>query len=101
MDWHRRIRAELNAAGASIDDDVVEELAQHARALYEQTRADGGSHEGAEDRVAAEIARWRIEAPSLRRTPRRPRLPEPPGPSPSRAASLIQDVRYACRLLRR
>ena len=101
MDWNSRIRAELNAAGAPADEDVVEELAQHARALYEQTRADGGSHEDADERVAAEIARWRLDAASLRRNPRRAPVPEPPAASSSGLASLTQDVRYACRLLRR
>src|SRR5512132_3470816 len=96
MDWNSRIRAELNAAGAPADEDVVEELAQHARALYEQTRADGGSHEDADERVAAEIARWRLDAASLRRNPRRAPVPEPPAASSSGLASLTQDVRYAC-----
>src|SRR5262249_48401645 len=55
----------------------------------------------ANDRVAVEIARWRLDAPSLRRQSRRVPVPEPPGPSRSSGANLTQDVRYACRLLRR
>ena len=49
------------------DDDVVEELAQHARAMYETARADGDSHDAADRRVADQLERWRLDASALRR----------------------------------
>ena len=42
MDWNRRIRAALQTPTYSPDEDVVEELAQHARAMYHADRAEGG-----------------------------------------------------------
>ena len=41
MDWNARVRASFTGATAVPDDDVVEELAQHARAVYDAARADG------------------------------------------------------------
>jgi hypothetical protein len=48
MDWHTRIRAAFAAERHVPDDDVIEELAQHAAATYEAARADDRSHEDAE-----------------------------------------------------
>ena len=101
MDWTARLRDALNVPGRSIEDDVIEELAQHARALYEQARADGWSHQEADGRVATEIDRWRAESKSLRHLPRRAPVPPPPAGSSARFAGVAQDVRYAWRVLRR
>jgi hypothetical protein len=40
MDWNTRIRATLDASGHVPDDDMVEELAQHARAMYQAAHVD-------------------------------------------------------------
>ena len=70
MDWTARIRAAFEGAAHVPDPDVIEELAQHARAMYEAARADGLSHEEANDRVSDQLDRWRLESPSLRHTSR-------------------------------
>jgi predicted permease len=101
MDWTARIRSALNVPGRPDDDGVVEELAQHARAVYEQARADGSTHDEADARVAALIDRWRTEAASLRHRARHTPSPAPPASTSSGAAGVMQDVRYAWRLVRR
>src|SRR6266542_1892395 len=102
MDWTARIRAAFAASPLVPDDDVVEELAQHARALYDAARAEGLSHDEADGRVAAQLERWRRDAAALRHKSGRAPLIEPPqAGSSTRFAGLVQDVRYAGRLLRR
>lgn len=102
MDWNVRIRNAFAASPHSPDDDVIEELAQHARAMYEKERADGASDDEAERRVAAQIDRWRAEAPALQRRPRRTAAIEPPPVvSTSPFFGLGSDIRYALRLLGR
>jgi predicted permease len=97
MDWNARLRAALGGT----DDDVIEELAQHARALFERARADGASAADADRLVTAQIERWRDEAPQLRRRPRRAPVPAPPPVPAAPLAGLAQDVRYAGRLIAR
>jgi hypothetical protein len=99
MDWNARIRAALTAAGVLPDDDVVEELAQHARAMYDRARAEGCSREQANGRVEEQIERWRLEAPELRHRSRRAPAVEPPPALAPWIASVAQDARYAWRLL--
>jgi predicted permease len=102
MDWTHRIRTAFASASHLPDDDVIEELAQHARAMYEAARADGCSQDEADRRVADQLDRWRAQAGALRHRTRRPPAAEPPpAASPSRVGGLAQDVRYAARLLRR
>ena len=99
MDWRAKIRAELSGA---CDDDVIEELAQHARAEYETARADGATAEEAETRVSDLLARWRADADALRRRSRRaPAVEAPPSAQPALLAGAGRDVRYAARLLQR
>jgi predicted permease len=102
MDWTSRVREAFAESAHVPDDDVVEELAQHARAMYDAARGEGVSHDEAEERVTAQLGRWRHDAPALRHKARRPPVVEPP-PAGSSApfAGLAQDVRYAGRLLRR
>jgi predicted permease len=102
MDWKGRVAAAFAAGSHTPDADVIEELAQHARAMYDAARADGCSHDEADARVAAQIDRWRLEGHALRHRSRRaPLIEPPPAAAPSRLAGLTQDVRYAARLLRR
>ena len=99
MNWNDRIRTQLPA---SVDDDVVEELAQHARALYDTARAEGLGHNAAEQRVLGQVAHWCATAPLLRRRSRRPAAVAPPAAGTSSVlASLRHDLGYAGRLLRR
>jgi putative ABC transport system permease protein len=102
MDWNARITAAMARDGRIPDDDVVEELAQHARAMYDAARAEGASDAEAQARVGDQIERWRQDVDRLRHTSRRPAAVEPPpASSVSPLAGLGQDVRYAFRLLRR
>jgi macrolide transport system ATP-binding/permease protein len=102
MDWKARVRSAFAGAAHVPDDDVVEELAQHARAMYEAARADGCSHDEADRRVAGQLDRWRRDSASLRRTSHRPPAVEPPASSSSLPlAGFWQELRYAGRLLAR
>ncbi len=102
MDWTSRIRDAFTGAAHHPDESVVEELAQHAKAVYEAARADGCSHDEGERRVADLLEHWRGEAAALRHRSRRlPVVAPPPLAPPSRFAGLAGDLRYAARLLRR
>ncbi|HEY2933596.1 MAG TPA: ADOP family duplicated permease [Acidobacteriota bacterium] len=102
MDWKSRIRAALTTTAQLPDDDVVQELAQHAQAMYHAARADGLSHDEAESRVTDQLERWRLDASALRHKSRRAENVEPPpAVSWSPFAGVAQDIRYAARLLRR
>ena len=101
MEWNTRIRNAFQG-GPVPDDDVIEELAQHARATYDAARAEGCSEDDAHQRVGEHIAEWRASAPLLRRAPRyRAPLEPPPASSASMLAGVAQDARYAARLLTR
>jgi len=101
MDWTAEIRAAFAAQQHAPDDDVVEELTQHATAAYEAARADGADPDSAARAVRALLASWCGDASSFRRRPRRPLVVEPPGESSSPFAGLAHDARYAVRLLMR
>jgi putative ABC transport system permease protein len=102
MDWRARVRQELASATGIPDDDVIEELAQHAHALYEAARADGLSDEAANRRVREQLDRWRLDVTALQRKSRPGTIVEPPpAVSTSSFNGLAHDVRYAARLLRR
>src|SRR6266542_3526034 len=81
MDWKARLRAAFALDGHTPDDDVLEELSQHAAAAYERARADGCSQADAERHVDTLVAEWRRNAPVLKRRPRRPPVVEPPAAS--------------------
>src|SRR6186713_2655082 len=102
IDWPERIRRALSAAPCTPEDGVIEELAQHASAVFDTTRASGGSIEEAERRVQVLLEQWIREAPALRhRTSRPPAVQPPPMQSSSWLAGAWLDGRYAIRLLRR
>jgi putative ABC transport system permease protein len=102
MEWRDRIRAALASTEPPVHDDVVEELAQHASAMYEASRADGCSRDEAVVRVDDQIAAWRVDARRLRHPSRRPAMIQPPpSASSSGLSGLAHDARYAGRQLRR
>lgn len=102
MDWKPRIAAALSARDHAPDADVLEELAQHARAMYDAARAEGLSDADALGHVDAQIERWRLDAARLRHKSRHPAAIEPPAATaPVPLAGIAQDLRYAFRLLRR
>src|SRR3954469_17960851 len=99
VDWKTRIREAATAAGHVLDDDVVEELDNHARAAFETSRAEGCGIEEAERYVSSLVEGWTREATSLRRRPRTSALIETAGCGHSRFAGLANDVRYGIRIL--
>ncbi|HEX9366046.1 MAG TPA: ABC transporter permease, partial [Vicinamibacterales bacterium] len=99
MDWKARITSGFGERRP--DDDVLEELAQHAAATYASARAEGCDAAEAERRVARQIRAWAANPALLRRRPKRETAIEPPGGSASWAGAVAQDTRYAWRLLRR
>ena len=100
MDWNARVRAAF-ASRAVPDDDVIEELAQHAAAAFEAARADGCDPAEAERRVEAQVAAWAAQDVMLARRPRRPPAVIPPAAAAPWFAGLGRDVQYALHLLRR
>lgn len=100
MDWRTHVR-EAFGADSLPDNDVIEELAQHAAATYEAAVADGREPADAVREVAAQISSWTRDRVVRRRRPRRPPLSDAPPSSRSRFAGLAHDVRQAARLLRR
>src|SRR5258708_15647673 len=98
MEWQSHIRSAL---GARLDQDVLEELAQHAAATYASARAEGCETGEAEQRVTRQIHAWAADPALLRRRPKRDPAIEPPTGSASSAGVAAQDARYAWRLLRR
>ena len=102
MDWNARIRRALSDSPYLPDDDVIEELAQHAAAAFDAARASGSSIDEADAKVNALMSRWRLESPLLRHRPKRPvAVAPPPIESPAFGAGLIRDIAYALRLLAR
>src|SRR4051812_29340485 len=99
MNWKRRLE---HAFGSNTpDDEILEELAQHAAAIYASARAEGGDPPEANRRVEQQIRAWAANPALLRRRPKRdPAVAPPPGTAPP-LASVMQDARYAWRLLRR
>ncbi len=102
IDWKVRIRAAFAASGAAPEEDILEELAGHAQAMYESARSDGSNHEDACRGVDRQIECWKTSASGLRRPAGRPPSVQPPEAFPSRwFAGLLRDISYAARLLRR
>jgi predicted permease len=98
MDWKAQIKS---AIGPTADDEVLEELAQHAAATYASARAEGCDTAEAARRVAEQIRAWAANPALLGRRPKRDAAIEPPAGSASSIAAVAQDTRYAWRLLRR
>jgi predicted permease len=98
MNWTARIRSAFTSAP---DDDVVEELAQHAAAIYASARAEGCEPAEAERRVDEHIRAWAANPALLRHRPKREAAVVPPAGGGSAFAGAMQDTRYAWRLLKR
>jgi predicted permease len=100
MDWTTHIRTALSGGSAAPDDDVVEELRQHADAAFEAARSEGLTAAEAEMRVRAQLDRW-CQDPRVsgRRPRRRPVVVEVPSSGSRGSTGFAQDVRYGLRLL--
>jgi predicted permease len=102
VDWKARIREALATAGEAPDEDVIEELAEHAASVYADARSRGSSPEEAASRVSRDIDQWSLEAPGLRHgRGRRVSIEPPPATAKSWLAGVAHDARYAVRLQRR
>jgi predicted permease len=101
MNWHAEIRQRLARGGAQPNDDVIEEMAQHAAAAFERARADGVDADAAADRVRRMIEGW-CEDPAVatRRSRRREAIAIPETRSRG-LTGLAADIRYGLRQLRR
>ena len=99
IDWKAQVRAALPP---SADEGVVEELAQHAATTYAAARADGVDPPEARQRAADQIAAWAADPAVRAKRPRRPAaVTPPPATGGSRLSAVLQDGRYAVRLMRR
>jgi predicted permease len=72
MNWQAVIHRELSRLGKSVDDGVVEELAQHATAAFEEACADGDARHDAAARVESLIVSWCAGVSGPRRLERSP-----------------------------
>jgi predicted permease len=97
MNWNNRIR---HAFTDPPDDDVLEELAQHAHAVYASARAEGLDSADATRRVDAQIAAWASNPALLRRRPKHETAAVPPAGEAGALTGIAHDARYAWRLLR-
>lgn len=98
MDWHRIVRDEFARRRRAVDDDVVEELAQHAAALWEAARAEGTAPADATASVQQLVQAW-CDGTTGPARPRRQPLIESASASPSLFAGLALDLRHSLRLL--
>jgi predicted permease len=100
MDWRDRLRRALPviSGDAARDDEIREELAQHCADRFEDLRRAGIEPVEAERQVLEEVGETaRRQARSSLEVVAAPASTGPGG----WAAPLVQDVRYAIRLLRR
>jgi predicted permease len=100
-DWKRAIRERFEAAGRMVDEDIVDELSQHAEVAYETARAEGRPAEAAAQDIDALVAGWCSGAHALRRRPRRPAAVESPSSEETSWRAILHDARYGLRLLTR
>jgi putative ABC transport system permease protein len=105
MDWRAYVRQQLQeiTGDPARDADIVEELAQHLTARFDEFRASGATEREARDRAARELRHSAEFAQAVRRADRlRPVAPaSPPVDRTELANDLARDASYAARLLRR
>ena len=104
MNWRAYVRQQLQeiTGDSARDADIVEELAQHLSARFEEFRASGVSEREAMDRAARELRHSAEFAKAVRRADRlRPVVPAPPPDRMRLTNDLARDAAYAMRLLRR
>jgi len=105
MNWHEYVRTQLAdiTGDAARDEEIIEELAQHLAEQYEEARASGAAHAEALEQAMRETRESAYLAQALRSADRpRTCTPMPPAGGDSHMLQdVLQDVRYAVRLLGR
>lgn len=94
-----RVAAAFARAGAHVDRDVLEELAQHAESTFDELRADGASDDRANATIDELIQGWCTDPIALHRATRRTPI-KTPELTRSWMAGSWTDAIYAMRLLR-
>lgn len=100
MKWTTHVRSEFARLGKQVDESVVEEMAQHAAAVFAEARADGQSLDDADAQVRELVVSWCAATTGPHRIERAPLVESAPAGS-SIFAGLLLDFRQARRLLRR
>jgi putative ABC transport system permease protein len=100
--WTETVRAHL--CGSHVEDDVIEEIAQHAEELYRSTRDEGLNHAqsllAVEHEMADDVPALLRAARAARRRRSVPPPPEPPSGGAFRLVSAFsRDIGYGARLL--
>lgn len=99
-DWKAVVLARFDSSPRP-PAEVVDEIAQHAEALFQRSRSEGASDEQATAIVEQELA----DLSELERTVRTRRAGARPLPEPTRpgvtgiVAAFVKDLAYGCRLL--
>ena len=96
--WGARLREAF--ASSAIDDDILDELAQHAESAYDELRADGATEQDALGEVDRLIDGWRTDPRALRRVVKRSAAVVPPSSTRAFASGALADALYGLRLLR-
>ena len=116
-DWRAYVRDHLPplALGPARELEIVEEMAQHLEAAYEEALVDGSSNEDAYQRAAAHIRDWKLlecdlilakRPVRLGRVTRRLAIDARVQPLDNKRGgiemgSILQDLRYGARMLSR
>src|SRR5687767_5036498 len=100
-DWVREIRARCAALSLHCPDDVVDEIGEHAEALFQRRRAEGASHDEALAAVEAELGGLPalVRARAVRRRERARSHADPPPGGVGGVRAFASVLRYAARLL--
>jgi len=103
-DWNAIIRARAASSSLQLPDDVVDEMAQHAEALFQRARADGASEGTAAAAVDDELRDLSTLSGAARsaRAARQRRMPVVEPPRPGRLHTIrafARDLVYGARLL--
>jgi len=114
MDWKKYVREHLAplSLGPERELEMIDEMAQHLEAVYEDALADGATEQEAHRRAAAHIRDWRLLESELIRSKRpvahawinrrlaaEARIDSRPGKGGAGMGSLGQDLRYGVRML--
>src|SRR5215831_14466046 len=71
-DWKRFVSENLSPLflGAERESEIVDEMAQHLEAVYEEALADGATEEEAFERASAHVKDWQLLESELIRAQR-------------------------------